>query len=45
VAMAESLSAEHAVADGVLADLDGLVEAGHGNDHLPLVVKHFAAKN
>ncbi|SFV13797.1 3-hydroxyisobutyrate dehydrogenase [Methylobacterium sp. 174MFSha1.1] len=44
VAMAETLGAAHAVADGVLADLDGLVEAGHGNDHLPLVVKHLAAK-
>ncbi|MET7245076.1 NAD(P)-dependent oxidoreductase [Methylobacterium sp. EM32] len=45
VAMAETLGAAHAVADGVLADLDGLVEAGHGNDHLPLVVKHLAAKS
>lgn len=45
VAMADSLGAAHAVADGVLADLDGLVEAGHGNDHLPLVVKHLAARN
>ncbi|MGX7709254.1 NAD(P)-dependent oxidoreductase [Methylobacterium sp. Gmos1] len=45
VAMAETLGAEHAVADGVLADLDGLVEAGHGADHLPLVAKHFAAKS
>lgn len=45
VAMAETLGAAHAVADGVLADLDGLVEAGHGTDHLPLVAKHLAAKN
>ncbi len=44
VAMAETLGAERAVADGVLADLDGLVEAGHGADHLPLVAQHFAAK-
>ncbi|AWN51604.1 NAD(P)-dependent oxidoreductase [Methylobacterium sp. 17Sr1-1] len=42
VAMAETLGAAHAVADGVLADLDGLVEAGHGTDHLPLVAKHLA---
>lgn len=42
VAMAEDLGAERAVADGVFADLDRLVEAGHGNDHLPLVARHFA---
>jgi 3-hydroxyisobutyrate dehydrogenase-like beta-hydroxyacid dehydrogenase len=44
VAMAEGLGAERAVAGGVLADLDGLVNAGHGSDHLPVIVKHFAAK-
>ncbi|MFH6784640.1 MULTISPECIES: NAD(P)-dependent oxidoreductase [Methylobacterium] len=45
VAMAEGLRAEHAVADGVFADLDRLVEAGHGGDHLPLLVKHFSARD
>ncbi len=45
VAMAEGLGAERRVAEGVLADLDGLVEAGHGTDHLPLLAKHFAAKD
>ncbi|UHC18399.1 NAD(P)-dependent oxidoreductase [Methylobacterium currus] len=44
VAMAETLGAERAVADGVLADLDALVEAGHGADHLPLLARHFAAR-
>jgi 3-hydroxyisobutyrate dehydrogenase-like beta-hydroxyacid dehydrogenase len=45
VAMAQGLGAEHAVADGVFSDLDHLVEAGHGADHLPLVVKHLSTKS
>lgn len=45
VAMAEGLGAERAVAAGVFADLDQVVEAGYGGDHLPLLVKHFAAKD
>ncbi|BCM83961.1 2-hydroxy-3-oxopropionate reductase [Methylobacterium indicum] len=45
VAMAEGLGAERAVAAGVLADLDRVVEAGHGTDHLPRIVSHFAAKD
>ncbi|TNC08655.1 NAD(P)-dependent oxidoreductase [Methylobacterium terricola] len=44
VAMAEDLGAAHAVAEGVFADLDRLVEAGHGSDHLPLLAKHLAAE-
>ncbi|KMO13587.1 NAD(P)-dependent oxidoreductase [Methylobacterium platani] len=44
VAMAEGLGAERAVAEGVFSDLDRLVAAGHGGDHLPLLVKHFAAE-